>query len=51
MKYKGINPVVKLVKGTYKNGVKLTKNTMDKIENMINRLPDISKWAVDIPLY
>jgi hypothetical protein len=51
IKYKGKNPVIKLVKDTYKNGIKLTKNTMNKIENVINRFPGISKWAVDIPFY
>ena len=51
MKYKGKNPVVKLIHGTYEKGVKLTKKAMAKVETMIERMPGIEKWAVDIPWY
>ena len=52
MSYKGIHPVVKLVKQTYKKGgVKLTKAAMRKIEEVIERVQGIEKWAVDIPYY
>ncbi|MGA9351992.1 MAG: ISAzo13 family transposase [Anaerolineae bacterium] len=49
MTYKGIHPVVRLVKGVYKTGVKLTKKAMKVYEDMIERLPGLEKWFVDIP--
>ena len=49
MTYKGIHPVVQLVKGVYKTGVKLTKKMMRVYENMIERLPGLENWFVDIP--
>jgi hypothetical protein len=51
MTYNGNNPVVKLVRRTYEKGIKLTQKAMQQIENMIDRLPGIEKWAVDIPCY
>ena len=51
MTYKGKNPVVKLVSQTYETGIKLTQKAMQKIENMIERLPGIEKWAVEIPYF
>jgi len=56
MKWKGKNPVVKLVTQTYQTGVKLTKQAMDEIENKIQRLtnsndkkfPNLGKWFIDI---
>ena len=51
MTYKGKNPVVKLVNQTYETGIKLTQKAMQKIENMIERLPGIEKWAVEIPYF
>jgi hypothetical protein len=48
MKWKGSNPKVKLVTETYQTGVKLTKPEMEKIENQIQRLPELGKWFVDI---
>lgn len=51
MTYNGKNPEVKLVDGMYEKGIKLTQKTMQKIETMIDRLPGIGKWAVDIPFY
>lgn len=49
MTYKGIHPVVQLVKGIYKTGVKLTKKAMKVYEDMIERRPGLEKWFVDIP--
>jgi hypothetical protein len=51
MTYNGKNPVVKLVTGVYEKGIKLTQKTMQQVENMIERLPGIEKWAVDISCY
>ena len=51
MKYKGKNPVVKLIRGTYEKGTKLTKKVMAQLEKMIDRMAGIEKWAVDIPWY
>ena len=51
MKYNGKNPVVKLVRGTYEKGVKLTQKAMQQLEKIIERVTDIEKWAVDIPCY
>lgn len=51
MTYKGKHPVVKLVSQAYETGIKLTQKAMQKIENMIERLPGIEKWAVEIPYY
>jgi hypothetical protein len=49
MTYKGIQPVVQLVKGVYETSVKLTKKEMKAYENMIERLPGLENWFVDIP--
>jgi len=51
MTYNGIHPVVKLTSQTYEKGVKLTKKAMRKIEEVIERVQGIEKWAVDIPFY
>lgn len=51
MTYNGRNPLVKLVDGIYEKGIKLTQKAMQHIENMIERVPGIEKWAVDIPCY
>jgi hypothetical protein len=48
MTYKGIHPVVQLVKGVYETGVKLTKKAMKGYEDMIERLPGLENWFVDI---
>nr|WP_293107106.1 hypothetical protein [Okeania sp. SIO2F4] len=55
MTWKGIHPVVRLVKETYQTGVKLTKKAMKKVENQIQRLnygeenfPNLGKWFIDI---
>ncbi len=56
MTWKGKHPVVRLVTKTYKNGIKLTKFAMSKIESQIKRLtnsanadyPNLGKWFIDI---
>lgn len=48
MTWKGLHPIVELVTTTYKNGVKLTKEAMNKVENQIERLPGLETWVVDI---
>jgi hypothetical protein len=56
MKWKGINPVVKLINKTYETGVKLTKKAMSQIEKQIERLtnsthelyPNLGNWFIDI---
>lgn len=51
MKWNGNNPVVKLIKGTYEKGIKLTQKATRKIEKKPERVAGIEKWAVDIPFY
>jgi len=48
MVWKGSRPVVELVTTTYRTGVKLTEEAMDALETQFERLPDLSKWFVDI---
>ena len=48
MSWNGKSPIVKMVKGVYEKGVKLTKKAMEKLETLLIRLPGIEKWAVDI---
>ena len=49
MTYKGIQPVVEWVETVYETGVRLTKKVMQQYEVMIERLPGLEKWFVDIP--
>ena len=42
---------VKLIRGTYEKGIKLTQKAMEQLEKMIDRVTGIEKWAVDIPGY
>jgi hypothetical protein len=49
MTYKGIQPVVEWVEGVYETGVRLIKQEMKIYEAMIERLPGLEKWFVDIP--
>jgi len=49
MTWNGNHPVVELVKGVYKTGVKLTKKSMAAYETVIERLPGLEKWFVNIP--
>ena len=48
MTWKALQPVVELVTTTYKTGVKLTKQAMDKVEKHLQRQPGLDKWFVDI---
>jgi len=49
MTWKGKHPVVELVTGVYRTGVKLTKAAIADYEKMIIRLPGLERWFVDIP--
>jgi hypothetical protein len=46
--FKGIHPVVTLVEKGYETGVKLTQQAMAKLEQQIQRLPNLPKWFVEI---
>jgi hypothetical protein len=48
MTWQGQHPSVDLVTTTYKTGVKLTKDAMQRIETQLQRLPELGKWFVDI---
>ena len=48
MTWKGINPVVKLVKKSYKKGIRLTKKEMKPYNNRIERSCTLPKWDVVI---
>ncbi len=48
MTWKGAHPVVELVTTTYQTGVKLTKQAMEVVETQLIRLPELTKWFVDI---
>ena len=45
---RGKNPVVTLVDKIYHTGVKLTKAAMEKVEEQLERFPDLKKWFVSI---
>ncbi len=49
MTYKGIHPVVHVVKKTYEKGVSLTKKAMQELECGIERLEGLEKYFVTIP--
>ena len=51
MTYNGIHPVVKFINKSYEKGVKLNKKGIQQLEEMIERVKGIEKWAVDIPFY
>ena len=51
MTWNGKSPIVKVVKGVYEKGVKLTRKAMERLETLLIRLPGIEKWAVDITCY
>jgi transposase len=51
MSWNGMSPIVKMLKGVYEKGVKLTKKAMEKLETLLIRQPGIEKWAVDITCY
>ena len=48
MRWNGKNPVVKVVDKIYKTGVRLSKSAMKQYEKMLNRVPKLEKWFVDI---
>ena len=48
MTWKSLHPTVYLLTKTYRSGVKLTKEAMNKLEKQIQRLPGLEKWLVDI---
>jgi len=48
MTWKGAHPVVERVTTTYQTGVKLTKEAMEIVETQLTRLPELTKWFVDI---
>ncbi len=47
-KWKGKNPIVRMIDGIYKTGVRLSKSAMRKYENAMERLKGLEKWFVDI---
>lgn len=51
MTWNGKNPIINLMKGTYETGVTLTGKLKRKYEAIIERLPGLEKWSVDIPGY
>jgi len=48
MTWKGRHPVVTLVSQVYETGVKLTKKAMAACEKLINRMPGLGDWFVEI---
>ena len=48
MTWKGAHPVVELVTTTYRTGVTLAKEAMDRVEAQLKRLSPLGKWFVDI---
>jgi len=48
MTWKGVNPLVKVVKQTYETGKKLTQKAMALLEQRFEREADIAKWFVTI---
>lgn len=49
LSWKGKHPVVALVSGIYRKGIKLAKKAMTVYERRIQRLPGLERWFVDIP--
>ena len=48
MTYAGVNPIVKLVKKLYQNGVTLTDKALAKVEAKIERLITLEDWFLTI---
>jgi Rhodopirellula transposase DDE domain len=48
MTWNGKHPMVKLVAGVYRKGVRLSAKAMKEIEAQVERLPKLGKWFVDI---
>ena len=51
MKWKGIQPIVKLNQKIYQKGISLTKKAMEKIEMRLLRNPHLPKWDILIRPY
>ena len=51
MKWKGKGPIVKAMDKIYETGIRLSKSTMKKFENMLNRLPGLENWFVYIQCF
>ena len=51
MTYNGKHPIVNMVKGIYKTGVKLTKKAMKEYETLLDRQKGLENWFVTIPCY
>src|SRR5207302_382715 len=48
MKWNGKHPVVELVQGSYRKGVRVAAPEMNIVEAQVERLPGLDKWFVDI---
>jgi len=48
LKWKGKNPVVKVVDKVYETGVRLSKSAMRKYEEVLTRFKGLENWFVDI---
>lgn len=48
MKWNGKNPVVRMIKGIYEKGKKLSKKIMKEYEEMIERTEGLENWSVNI---
>jgi len=48
MTYAGVNPVVKLVRKIYSNGVTVTKKAMIEVEEKLTRLSGLEDWFIAI---
>ena len=48
MKWKNEKPIVKMIDRIYRTGISLSKNSMKKYEELIERLKGLEKWFVDI---
>jgi Rhodopirellula transposase DDE domain len=46
--FNGKKPIVSLVETIYQTGVTLTKQEMAKVEEQIERHPELSKWFISI---
>jgi hypothetical protein len=51
MRWNGKNPVVKVIDKVYETGVRLSKSAMQVYEDMIERLPGLENWFVNISCF
>jgi transposase len=51
MKWKGKNPIVKIIDKIYETGIRLSKSAMKKYESMLNRLSGLENWFVEIQCF